>query len=123
MTVSRLVYFLLPERRIPCAPAHWLAKFFVAADVVSFLVQAAGGGMLASDDNLAAVATGQKVYMAGIGIQLLFVVVFVAVTFALARRVEVMTQGGVMKRDKAGVRPLIWCIFAVLFLIVVRQRP
>src|SRR5690242_9085652 len=52
MLVARLVHFLLPlnSQKILGLSPRWLAKAFVAADVVSFFIQAAGGGMLAGQD-------------------------------------------------------------------------
>ncbi len=85
--------------------SRWLAKGFVAADVVSFLVQAAGGGMIAGQDDADAVSTGQHVYMGGIGIQLFFVVIFVVITVAFWRRVDQIMQTAGLRRDATWVRP------------------
>ncbi|KAK4118503.1 hypothetical protein N657DRAFT_371230 [Parathielavia appendiculata] len=124
MVVARLVYFLLPpsSQRILGLSPRWLAKVFVAADVVSFFIQAAGGGMLADQDGGDTAETGQRVYMAGIGVQLLFVVLFVVVTALFTRRLERLMKVGLLEVscDPALIRHLVWSVFGVIVLIVVR---
>ncbi|KAK4150640.1 hypothetical protein C8A00DRAFT_46028 [Chaetomidium leptoderma] len=103
MVVARLVHFLLPanSQRILGLSPRWLAKAF-----------AAGGGMLAGQDGGETVEMGQRVYMAGIGVQLLFVVLFAA---------RLMKVGMLEIRcDPARIRPLVWSVLAVITLIVVR---
>jgi len=123
MIVSRLIHFLLPQERIFGVSPRWLAKIFVAADIVSFLVQAVGGSMLANTDGGETVITGQRIYMGGIGVQLLFVVVFGVVTVVFFRRIEQRIQLGTLARSTKWVRPLVWVLISVILLIVVRQLP
>ncbi|KAK4097356.1 hypothetical protein N658DRAFT_434157 [Parathielavia hyrcaniae] len=124
MVVARLVHFLLPppSQRIFGLSPRWLAKVFVAADVASFFIQAAGGGMLANQDGGDTVETGRRVYMAGIGVQLLFVVIFVVVTAVFHVRLERLLKVGLLEArcDPALARHLVWSVFAVIALIVVR---
>lgn len=123
MVVARLVYFLLPagEQKILRLSPRWLAKVFVAADVISFFIQAAGGGMLADQSGGETVEMGQRVYMAGIGVQLAFVVLFVVVTVLFALRLERLMRAGLVeaKCNLALIRPLVWSVLAVIALIVV----
>lgn len=127
MVVARLVYFLLPsgEQTILRLSPRWLAKVFVAADVVSFFIQAAGGGMLADQSGGETVEIGQRVYMAGIGVQLAFVVLFVVVTVLFALRLERLMRAGKVdaKCNPAWIRPLVWSVLAVIALIVVSVPP
>lgn len=126
MVVARLIYLLLPpeSQRILGLSPRWLAKAFVAADIVSFFIQAAGGGMLAGDAG-ETVEMGQRLYMAGIGVQLSFVVLFVVATVQFARRLELLMQAGSLKVrcTPTLVRQVIWSVFAVLVLIVVSGAP
>ncbi|KAJ9414329.1 hypothetical protein QL093DRAFT_2106797 [Fusarium oxysporum] len=78
MIVARLVHLVIPQRRVAGISAQWLAKIFVIFDVMCFIIQAAGGGMLASD-NADTSKLGQHIYMVGIGIQLGCVVVFLVI--------------------------------------------
>ncbi|KAK0732323.1 RTA1 like protein-domain-containing protein [Lasiosphaeris hirsuta] len=120
MIVARLVYYLLPQERILGMSPRWLAKIFVAADIVSFLVQAAGGSMLANIEGGDIVITGQRVYMAGIGVQLFFVVVFGVVTVVFFRRLRQRMHNGTLARSTSWVTPLVWVLISVILLIVVR---
>lgn len=127
MVVARLVYFLLPpgQQKILRLSPRWLAKGFVAADVVSFFIQAAGGGLLANQDGGETVEIGQRVYMAGIGVQLAFVVLFVVVTVLFALRLERLMRAGLLEArcNSAWIRPLVWSVLAVIALIVVSGSP
>jgi len=118
MVVARLVHFLLPERKVVLT-ARWIAKVFVAADILSFGVQAVGGSMLADDEDEERARMGQKIYMGGIGIQLGFVLIFVFVAAKLQRRLWVLMKNGKVQRSEAWIQPVVWTVFAVLFLIVV----
>lgn len=121
MAVARLVHLLHPQHRAAGIPAQWLAKGFVFADIISFTIQAAGGAMLANQDNPATVATGQKVYMVGVGVQMGFVTAFMVVALCFHRDVLVMMRTGKLARDvnDRWVKPLIWAVYAVLVLITV----
>jgi hypothetical protein len=121
MVIARLIYFLLPphSQKILGLSPRWLAKAFVAADVVAFFVQAGGGGMLADQDGGETAETGRKVYMAGIGIQLAFVVLFVVVTGTFTVRLRRARRAGQLERDGRFVGPLIGAVYAVVGLIVV----
>ena len=121
MVVARLVHFVLPQERILGMSPRWLAKIFVAADIVSFLVQAVGGSMLANNEDNNIADIGQKVYMAGIGVQLFFVIVFGVVTAVFYRNLDQRITQGTMVRSTAWVRPLVWVLIGVILLIVVRE--
>lgn len=58
---------------------NWLTKIFVAGDVISFLVQSGGGGMLAKAKKQSQVNLGQYVITGGLCIQLLFFGLFIIV--------------------------------------------
>ena len=123
MVLARLIHYLVPNERITGVSPRWLAKIFVAADMVSFFVQAAGGSMIANDEDADVRLTGQRVYMAGIGVQLLFVVVFAGVWAVFRQRLERrMRDGRLVRRSgrsMAWVRPLVWTVLGVIGLIVV----
>ncbi|PKK53922.1 hypothetical protein CI102_1171, partial [Trichoderma harzianum] len=120
MVVSRLIYFLHPKQRALRIPARWLAKGFVAADVISFIVQAAGGALMADQHSTENASLGRKVYMAGVGVQLFFVLIFVVVVTSFYRQISFDIRTGTLKNRNRWIRPLILVIFLVLILIVVR---
>lgn len=118
MVVARLVYLLQPHHSAMGIPARWLAKGFVLADIMSFTIQAAGGAMLANQEHPDTVATGQKIYMVGVGVQMAFVTMFLVVTFCFHRNILVLLRNGKAQNTNRWVKPLIWAIYAVLVLIM-----
>ncbi|RDW82322.1 hypothetical protein BP6252_03434 [Coleophoma cylindrospora] len=58
---------------------NWLTKIFVAGDVISFLAQSGGGGILAQAKKQSQVNMGQYVITGGLCIQLLFFGLFIVV--------------------------------------------
>jgi hypothetical protein len=122
MTVARLIYFAHPDQKVWGVKATWLTKSFVWLDIVSFIVQAAGGSMLSNNESPETIRAGQQVYMVGIGVQGAFVIVFAAMTvaFYLAIRNRTTTDSsGNIKR----VKILTWIAFVVLVLIMVSPDP
>ncbi|KAJ6780350.1 hypothetical protein PWT90_06545 [Aphanocladium album] len=116
MTVARMIYFGLPEKKMWGVRAIKLTVLFVWLDIICFLVQLAGGGMLSNNDDANLIRIGMKVYTAGIGLQLGFVVIFGVMTVWFYRRMQQVSRGASMGR----LRFLIWAMLAVLVLIMVR---
>ncbi|CVL08833.1 related to phospholipid-translocating ATPase [Fusarium proliferatum] len=119
MIVARLVHFVIPQRRVARISAQWLAKIFVMFDVMCFIIQAAGGGMLASD-NADTSKLGQHIYMVGIGIQLGCVVVFLVIHGLFYRELSLNIRIGKQETRSRWLKPLCWVVYIVLVLIVVR---
>ncbi|KAM3511508.1 hypothetical protein MY11210_004866 [Beauveria gryllotalpidicola] len=63
MTVARMVYFGLPDKKIWGVRAVKLTVLFVWLDVVCFLVQLGGGLLLSNHDNANLAPIGMKVYI------------------------------------------------------------
>ncbi|KAJ4154089.1 hypothetical protein LMH87_010552 [Akanthomyces muscarius] len=116
MTVARMVYFGLPDKKIWGVRAVKLTVVFVWLDIVCFLVQLGGGVLLSNNDDAGLTRIGMKVYTAGIGLQLGFVVIFGTMTAWFWRRMRQVSRGQSMGR----LRFLIWSMLAVLVLIMVR---
>ncbi|KAJ5082706.1 hypothetical protein N7532_011749 [Penicillium argentinense] len=72
MVLGRLITYLHAES-LSLVRVNWMTKIFVAGDVFSFLMQSAGGGMMATD----ARDTGSNIVIGGLVIQLLFFGFFV----------------------------------------------
>ncbi|KAG9495255.1 hypothetical protein J7337_013490 [Fusarium musae] len=119
MIVARLVHFVIPHRRVAGISAQWLAKIFVIFDVMCFIIQAAGGGMLASN-NADTSKLGQHIYMAGIGIQLGCVVVFLVIHGLFYRELSLNARIGKQENRSPWLKPFCWVVYIVLILIVVR---
>ncbi|KAL4904639.1 hypothetical protein BDW74DRAFT_168252 [Aspergillus multicolor] len=75
MELGRLVILTSGDAYISI-PRRYLTKVFLAGDILSFIMQGAGGGIMASG-TLSAVQTGEKIIIGGLVIQLLFFSVFV----------------------------------------------
>lgn len=114
MTVARMVHFGLPDKKIWGIRAAKLTVLFVWLDVVCFLVQAGGGSMLSNNDDPNITRIGMRVYTAGIGVQLAFVVIFGFMTAWFCRKAYEAADGKLGR-----LRFLIWTMIAVLLLIVV----
>lgn len=118
MTVARLVYFVIPEQAIWRIKAFQMTKVFVWLDIISFLIQAAGGSLLSDDDdNDRTIANiGQKVYMGGVGFQLSFILVFLAIIAKFFMVLKTLEPAHV---DKRKVNNLVIALGVCLVLIVV----
>lgn len=86
MTLGRLIRFLQAEQYSPIR-ITWLTKIFVCGDVLSFLVQSGGGGMLANAKSASTINLGENIILAGLIIQILFFGVFMIVTVVVHRRI------------------------------------
>ncbi|KAH7144245.1 RTA1 like protein-domain-containing protein [Dactylonectria estremocensis] len=87
MVLGRLIRLLDADNYSLIRP-QWLTKLFVLGDVISFLAQSSGGGMLSqaktkSDQNL-----GEKIIIGGLGIQIVFFQFFMLVTVIFHRRMS-----------------------------------
>ncbi|KAJ0416427.1 RTA1 like protein-domain-containing protein [Aspergillus carlsbadensis] len=118
MMLGRIVV-LLDAEHLSIFRKKWLTKFFVAGDILSFTVQAAGGGIMASG-TLSAVHNGEKIVIAGLVIQILFFGFFITTCGIFHRRVNTSpTQHAV---ELAGSwRKHIHVLYAANILIMIRS--
>jgi hypothetical protein len=119
MTAGRLIWTYHPEKKVWGFKAISIGKYFVWLDIVSFLIQAVGGTMLAPSNSADAQKHGKNIYMCGVGIQQGFIVLFTALI--------VRFQLEVQRLDplNAGIRAKRWlwvtfALYAALILITVR---
>ncbi|PGH19548.1 hypothetical protein AJ80_03884 [Polytolypa hystricis UAMH7299] len=69
-------------------PKKWLTKIFVAGDVLSFVTQGAGGGILATGKSLDKIELGERVIIGGLMIQVVFFGVFTVVSIVFHVRIR-----------------------------------
>ncbi|KAH6683481.1 RTA1 like protein-domain-containing protein [Plectosphaerella plurivora] len=98
----------------------WLTKLFVTGDVISFVTQLAGGGILASAKDKKGNDMGKLVIIIGLGIQLIFFGFFFVVTIAFHERIR--RQPTQRSHDSSiPWRSTIFVLYAVSTLIMVRS--
>ncbi|KAJ6112074.1 hypothetical protein N7523_008135 [Penicillium sp. IBT 18751x] len=86
MTLGRLIVHLDAER-FSVVPVKWLTGIFVTGDVIAFLMQGAGGGIMASG-TLSAMTTGEHITIGGLAVQLVFFSVFIIASTIFHYRVR-----------------------------------
>lgn len=67
---------------------NWITKIFVTGDVLSFLAQSSGGGMLAKAKTREKVKMGENIIIGGLGIQILVFGFFIIVSAAFNMRIR-----------------------------------
>ncbi|RGP66872.1 rta1 domain-containing [Fusarium longipes] len=87
MVLGRLIRLLDADHLTIISP-KWLTKVFVTGDVLSFLAQSAGGGMLATAKDKDAVKRGENIIVGGLIIQILFFGFFMIVTIIFHLRIR-----------------------------------
>jgi hypothetical protein len=88
MIYGRLVVFVNAEHASLIRPT-WVTKIFVCGDVLAFLMQAGGGGMMAQADMA---DLGQKIMLLGLFVQLAFFGFFVVVSVVFYVRMRSATE-------------------------------
>ncbi|OCK73134.1 hypothetical protein K432DRAFT_254932, partial [Lepidopterella palustris CBS 459.81] len=120
MTVGRLIHFFHPTQRIWRIRGSSVAKYFVWADIISFLVQGTGGSMLSPGNSSSTIKLGLDVYMGGVGLQEGFILVFVGLIFKFQREMIEVERKGEIRVGRERWRGLVWVLYAVLALISMR---
>lgn len=121
MTLARMVYFFVPEQRVFGVRASSLAKYFVIADIVSFIVQGAGGIMASPTASDVVIKTGINIYMGGMGLQEFFVLLFTFLMVRFQLRVAELDQAGLNTR-RPSWRGLTYALYGVLTAITVSNE-
>jgi hypothetical protein len=115
MTFARMVLYWHPEGKVAGLRAAVIAKWFVIADVLSFIVQGVGGLMASPDAGADVVRIGLNIYLAGLGVQEFFILVFLGFMVAFQRQC-----GQARSFDgKPNWKPLQYGLYVVLVCITV----
>ncbi|KAK4150434.1 RTA1 like protein-domain-containing protein [Chaetomidium leptoderma] len=116
MTFARMVLYWHPEGKVAGLRATVIAKWFVLADVLSFIVQGAGGIMASPDAGATIIQIGLNIYLGGMGLQQLFIVLFLGLMVMFQRRCN-----RAEKLDgKPSWKPLLFALYGVLVCITAR---
>jgi hypothetical protein len=126
MTAGRLVHFLHPKKRLWGIEAVKMGRWFVWLDILSFIVQAAGGLMMNQENGAKAIEIGRNVYMSGVGVQQLFILIFLGMIIKFHVDVLELERDGQLcdangsRRRIARWKWLIYTLYAVLGLVTIR---
>ncbi|CAH0024460.1 unnamed protein product [Clonostachys rhizophaga] len=120
MTAARVVYYAVDDQSVWRIKATWLTQIFVWIDVVCFIIQAGGGVLMSndgaeSDQNL--IDIGKKIYMAGCGAQLGFIIVFIGLMVRVYMKMRATPS---LEANMSRAMLLFWTLIGVLLFIVMR---
>jgi hypothetical protein len=123
MCIGRMVHCFLPVRedKVFGIRARRITLLFVLGDIFSFLIQITGAMMCGPDMSAQMQKLGTKVYMAGVGVQLFFIAIFLG----LAIKFHFMLRGRIPKTVNEPLTSkclqLLFTLYAVLALIAFRN--
>ncbi|KAL1892352.1 hypothetical protein Sste5346_007090 [Sporothrix stenoceras] len=123
MTFARTVYCYEPNHTVWKVKAVGMSKYFVWADVATFIVQAIGGVMAVPTASANVVKTGIDIYMAGLGCQEFFILIFIGLMIVFHRDCLRLEREGALERHPSilrGWRGMLYTLYVVLFLISFR---
>ncbi|KAL2817579.1 RTA1 like protein [Aspergillus granulosus] len=86
MVLGRLIAFLHAEK-LSVISVRWMTKIFVAGDVIAFVMQAAGGGIMATG-TIENYELGEDITVGGLAVQLAFFSVFMVTCGIFHRRIR-----------------------------------
>lgn len=84
MTLGRIIRGVRADFR-SLIPVRWLTPIFVCGDVVSFVVQASGAGVMVTGDSM---TTGENIILGGLVVQIVMFGLFVVVTAIFHSRIR-----------------------------------
>ncbi|GKZ75499.1 hypothetical protein AnigIFM56816_000152 [Aspergillus niger] len=126
MVLGRLITFLRAEK-LSLVPVRWMTKIFVVGDVIGFVAQAAGGGIMASG-TIENYNLGEDVTVAGLAVQLAFFSVFIVTCGIFHRRIRqwptrevTVISARLREQKRPGWETVLAGLYAASLLILVRS--
>jgi hypothetical protein len=120
MAAGRLIWMFHPGQRIWKVKAISIGKYFVWLDILSFLIQGTGGSMLNPGNSASTMTLGKNIYMTGVGIQQLFIILFLALIVRFHMDLIKMEKTGQQHRSQGRWKWLTYALYVVLALISMR---
>jgi len=118
MILGRLVHGLDAEA-LCVIPRAWMTRIFVTGDVISFVMQAGGGG-IQSAGSLDMYELGEKIIIVGLFVQIVVFSIFIVISLTFHRNVVVRPSLPSLSRIPCCKRHL-YVLYAASFLILVRS--
>ncbi|KAJ5636655.1 uncharacterized protein N7484_009968 [Penicillium longicatenatum] len=119
MILGRVIRLLNGESNSLIRPS-WLTKIFVTGDVLSFLMQSSGGGMLATAKTTSSVSLGENIIVAGLFVQVISFGVFILVSIIFHRRM-LMTPMHLLVKTRIPWTQYMRVLYSGSALILVRS--
>ncbi|KEY65478.1 hypothetical protein S7711_08317 [Stachybotrys chartarum IBT 7711] len=119
MILGRII-LLLDAEPYALIRRSWLTKVFVAGDVVSFLVQAGGGAMMAAAEDPDVFDTAQAIVLVGLAVQIVIFGLFIIVTAVFHRRISLRPTHRSRTVDVAWNRYIL-VLYGVSALVMIRS--
>ncbi|OJJ95228.1 hypothetical protein ASPACDRAFT_55273 [Aspergillus aculeatus ATCC 16872] len=101
-------------------PAHWITRVFVVGDVLAFLAQAGGGGLLAKSNSPTTIQTANRIIIAGLGIQVVFFAAFILVSAVFHQRMRYHPTRRA-RRTRVPWNGLLWVLYLTNGLVLGRS--
>lgn len=121
MTFARMVQYWHPQQKV-FLRARTIGMWFVLADIISFIIQAAGGVMASPGNDPEYIKRGLDIYTGGTALQQFFIFIFIGLMIVFQRQVSqlgyssVGEMGGVAKKS---FKPLLFALYGTLLFITV----
>ncbi|KAL4904638.1 hypothetical protein BDW74DRAFT_168251 [Aspergillus multicolor] len=126
MVLGRLITYLHAQK-LSLVSVRWMTKIFVTGDVIAFVMQAAGGGIMASG-TISSYELGENITIGGLSVQLLFFSVFMVTCGLFHRRIRRNPTSQVTALDlslrqqkRRGWESVLVGLYAASVLILVRS--
>lgn len=119
MVLGRLIRLIDGEHH-SIIPVKWMSKIFVTTDIISIILQVAGGAMLAIAETVDEFKTGENVIIGGLFVQLVAFGVFIVVGGIFYRR---MLQQPTAASQTVNVpwQRYMWVLFGGSSMILIRS--
>lgn len=120
MTLGRLIRAVDGAKYSFIRPT-WLTKIFVSGDVLTFLIQSAGGGILSTaEGDQDQLELGEKIIWVGLILQLVIFGIFILVAFLFHRR---MRKGPTPQSSNPEIKweKMLYVLYSVSVIIMVRN--
>jgi hypothetical protein len=101
--------------------ARRITLLFVLGDILSFLVQITGAMMCGTEMSAQTQKLGTKVYMAGVGVQLLFIAIFLGLTIKFQLMLRNRRPESANEPPTSACLQLLYTLYTVLTLIAFRN--
>ncbi|EEQ91511.2 RTA1 domain-containing protein [Blastomyces dermatitidis ER-3] len=118
MELGRIIAILHGEK-FSVIRRTWMTKIFVTGDILSFVVQGCGGGIMSSGTK-SNLSLGQKVIIVGLCIQLIFFGLFIIVSVIFHRRMAARPTTASLSIQVSWSKYL-YSLYAVSVLIMIRS--